>query len=142
MGFGRIVSYAFMSYDLVNLKSKNEELVRKFGAQLAEKDQLKSVLESDLKIERAQRASLQSTVENYQKQIASLKDNIKKSQLLNQGFGYTQIFLFALFSPQEYEKLKISHAELQKLHSEHERTLEEMGIQLKELVFKLHILNF
>ncbi|GFS50555.1 RUN and FYVE domain-containing protein 2 [Trichonephila inaurata madagascariensis] len=113
------------SYDLVNLKSRNEELVRKFGAQLAEKDQLKSVLESDLKIERAQRASLQSTVENYQKQIASLKDNIKKSQLLNQ----------------EYEKLKISHAELQKLHSEHERTLEEMGIQLKESKLKIEDLK-
>ncbi|GFQ94982.1 RUN and FYVE domain-containing protein 2 [Trichonephila clavata] len=113
------------SYDLVNLKSKKEELVRKFGAQLAEKDQLKSVLESDLKIERAQRASLQSTVENYQKQIASLKDNIKKSQLLNQ----------------EYEKLKISHAELQKLHSEHERTLEEMGVQLKESKLKIEDLK-
>ncbi|GFU38919.1 RUN and FYVE domain-containing protein 2 [Nephila pilipes] len=113
------------SYDLVNLKSKNEELVRKFGAQLAERDQLKSVLESDLKIERAQRASLQSTVENYQKQIASLKDNIKKSQLLNQ----------------EYEKLKVSHAELQKLHSEHERTLEEMGVQLKESKLKIEDLK-
>lgn len=113
------------SYDLVNIKSKNEELVRKFGAQLAEKDQLKSVLESDVKIERAQRASLQSAVENYQKQIASLKDSIKKSQLLNQ----------------EYEKLKISHAELQKLHSEHERTLEEMGVQLKESKLKIEDLK-
>ncbi|GIY75059.1 RUN and FYVE domain-containing protein 2 [Caerostris darwini] len=113
------------SYDLVNLKSKNEELVRKFGAQLAEKDQMRTVVESDLKIERAQRASLQSTVENYQKQIASLKDSIKKSQLLNQ----------------EYEKLKISYTELQKLHSEHERTLEEMGIQLKESKLKIEDLK-
>ncbi|GBM96198.1 RUN and FYVE domain-containing protein 2 [Araneus ventricosus] len=113
------------SYDLVNLKSKNEELVRKFGAQLAEKDQLRSVLESDLKIERAQRASLQSTVDNYQKQITSLKDTIKKSQLVNQ----------------EYEKLKVSYADLQRLHSEHERTLEEMGIQLKESKLKIEDLK-
>ncbi|XP_042911002.1 RUN and FYVE domain-containing protein 2 isoform X2 [Parasteatoda tepidariorum] len=109
------------SYDLVNLKSKNEEMVRKFGAQLAEKDQMRSVLESDLKIERAHRASLQSTIDNYQRQITSLKDNVKKLQLMSQ----------------EYEKLRISHSELQKLHNEHERTLEEMGIQLKDSKLKI-----
>ncbi|KAG8198945.1 hypothetical protein JTE90_015150 [Oedothorax gibbosus] len=113
------------SYDLVSLKTKNEELIRKLGAQLAEKDQIKSVLESDLKIERAQRASLQSTIENYQRQIATLKDNIRKTQLVTQ----------------EYEKLKVSHSELQKLHSEHERTLEEMGIQLKESKLKIEDLK-
>ncbi|XP_054710147.1 RUN and FYVE domain-containing protein 2-like [Uloborus diversus] len=104
------------SFDLVKLKSRNEELVRKFGSQLAEKDQIRSVLESDLKIEREWRASLQSTIEDYQKQISTLKDNIKKLQLMEQ----------------EYVKLKISHSELQTLSSEHERTLEEMGCQLKE----------
>ncbi|XP_035228279.1 RUN and FYVE domain-containing protein 2-like isoform X2 [Stegodyphus dumicola] len=109
------------SYDLVILKSKNEELVRKFGAQLAEKDQIRSGLESDLRIERELRTSLQSTVDGYEKQITNLKDTVKKLQIM----------------AQEYEKLKINHSQLQKLHDEHERTLEEMGTQLKESKLKI-----
>lgn len=105
----------------VKLKHKNEELARKFGSQLAEKDQIRSVLESDLKIERELRISLQSTVKDYEKQITSLQDTIKKQQ----------------FVVMEHEKLKVSHVELKKLHAEHERTLEEMGMQLKESKLKI-----
>ncbi|EEC17573.1 FYVE-finger containing protein, putative [Ixodes scapularis] len=75
-----------------------------------------SLLESDLKIEREWRVSLQATVAEQQDQASKLQQGIESFQQM----------------AQEHEKLKVEFSEMERKCAEHELTLEELGCQLSE----------
>ncbi|XP_067138223.1 RUN and FYVE domain-containing protein 2-like isoform X1 [Centruroides vittatus] len=101
----------------VNKQRKiNDETIRKLGQQLAEKDQSRAILESDLKIEREWRMSLQSADEDQKNRIADLQHYNEQLQTASL----------------EHQRLKDEYKLLEKKCAEHEMTLEEIGTQLKE----------
>ncbi|XP_077543312.1 RUN and FYVE domain-containing protein 2-like isoform X1 [Haemaphysalis longicornis] len=93
-----------------------EETTRSLGQQLIDKDQKRSLLESDLKIEREWRVSLQATVAEQQEEATKLQRGID---------AYQQM-------AQDHERLKVEFCELERKCAEHELTLEELGCQLSE----------
>ncbi|CAN7991340.1 unnamed protein product [Ixodes pacificus] len=93
-----------------------EETTRSLGQQLVDRDQKRSLLESDLKIEREWRVSLQATVAEQQDQASKLQQGIESFQQM----------------AQEHEKLKVEFSEMERKCAEHELTLEELGCQLSE----------
>ncbi|XP_037526367.1 RUN and FYVE domain-containing protein 2 isoform X1 [Rhipicephalus sanguineus] len=97
-------------------KQAFEETTRSLGQQLIDKDQKRSLLESDLKIEREWRVSLQATVAEQQEEASKLQRGID---------AYQQM-------AQDHEKLKVEFSELERKCAEHELTLEELGCQLSE----------
>ncbi|XP_054918065.1 RUN and FYVE domain-containing protein 2-like isoform X2 [Dermacentor andersoni] len=97
-------------------KQAFEETTRSLGQQLIDKDQKRSLLESDLKIEREWRVSLQATVADQQEEAAKLQRGID---------AYQQM-------AQDHERLKVEFSELERKCAEHELTLEELGCQLSE----------
>ncbi|XP_077504433.1 RUN and FYVE domain-containing protein 2 isoform X3 [Amblyomma americanum] len=97
-------------------KQAFEETTRSLGQQLIDKDQKRSLLESDLKIEREWRVSLQATVAEQQEEAMKLQRGID---------AYQQV-------AQDHERLKVEFSELERKCAEHELTLEELGCQLSE----------
>ncbi|XP_075734594.1 RUN and FYVE domain-containing protein 2 isoform X2 [Rhipicephalus microplus] len=97
-------------------KQAFEETTRSLGQQLIDKDQKRSLLESDLKIEREWRVSLQATVAEQQEEVSKLQRGID---------AYQQM-------AQDHEKLKVEFSEMERKCAEHELTLEELGCQLSE----------
>ncbi|KAG1651311.1 RUN and FYVE domain-containing protein 2 [Nymphon striatum] len=97
-------------------KSSNEEKLRNLGLQLAEKDKRRSILESDLKIEREWRVSLQDFAVQEKDKLCMFKEEIKdlKKSIVNYNFMM--------------EKNKT----LSLTCIEHEQTLEELGSQLSK----------
>lgn len=124
-----------MTFSLQQLEAKanraeqdyvlSEEARRKLGQQLAEKDQRRSILESDLKIEREWRASLQASLEELQEQLSMLQNELDACQQKSS----------------EYEKLKKDFHCLRNTCQEYETTLEEMGVQLSDSKLQLEDLK-
>ncbi|XP_076363959.1 RUN and FYVE domain-containing protein 2-like [Tachypleus tridentatus] len=124
-----------MTFSLQQLEAKanraeqdyvlSEEARRKLGQQLAEKDQRRSILESDLKIEREWRASLQASLEELQEQLTMLQNELDACQQKSS----------------EYEKLKKDFHCLRNTCQEYETALEEMGVQLSDSKLQLEDLK-
>ncbi|XP_022244397.1 RUN and FYVE domain-containing protein 2-like [Limulus polyphemus] len=124
-----------MTFSLQQLEAKanraeqdhvlSEEARRKLGQQLAEKDQKRSILESDLKIEREWRASLQASVAELQEQLTTLQNDLDTCQQKSS----------------EYEKLEKDFHCLRNTCQEYETALEEMGVQLSDSKLQLEDLK-
>ncbi|XP_050394285.2 RUN and FYVE domain-containing protein 2 isoform X1 [Patella vulgata] len=102
-------------------KQAAEETARKLGQMLADKDAKRSALETDLKIEREWRATLQKTLEaekekcsQYHLELQQLKD-VKK----------------------EYNQLKSQYQSIQEMCQDQERALAELGSQLGDSKMKV-----
>ncbi|OWA50710.1 RUN and FYVE domain-containing protein 2 [Hypsibius exemplaris] len=93
-----------------------EETARKLSMQLAETDQTRSALETDLRMEQEQKADLMGSLSQQQDTLKNLESEISSIRNISQS----------------YEKLRSEHAHFQKMSEEQEETLAELGSHLSE----------
>ncbi|XP_069124527.1 RUN and FYVE domain-containing protein 2-like isoform X2 [Argopecten irradians] len=98
-----------------------EETARKLGQVIADKDCKRTALETDLRIEREWRGTLQKTLEQEKEATAQLQAE------------YTQVKEVE----KEYKSLQKMHENLQQTCEEQERTLAELGSHLSESKLKV-----
>ncbi|XP_072038427.1 RUN and FYVE domain-containing protein 2-like isoform X2 [Amphiura filiformis] len=106
-------------------KRAAEETARSLGQQIVERDAKRSALETDLKIEREWRSTLQNEMANTQELIGELQKEVR-------GAGELK---------QEYQGLKVRHKELQETCEGQEQALAEMGSKLSEHQLKVDSLK-
>ncbi|XP_021347498.1 RUN and FYVE domain-containing protein 2-like isoform X1 [Mizuhopecten yessoensis] len=102
-------------------KMAAEETARKLGQVIADKDCKRTALETDLRIEREWRGTLQKTLEQEKETAAQLQAE------------YTQVKEVE----KEYKSLQKMHMGLQQTCEEQERTLAELGSHLSESKLKV-----
>ncbi|XP_061175010.1 RUN and FYVE domain-containing protein 2-like isoform X2 [Saccostrea echinata] len=95
-------------------KQAAEETARKLGQIIADKDAKRTALETDLKIEREWRGTLQRSLEDEKEKVAAIQTDLQKYKQLDK----------------EYAALERRHKEMQKTCEEQERTLAELGSHL------------
>ncbi|XP_062617135.1 RUN and FYVE domain-containing protein 2-like isoform X1 [Saccostrea cucullata] len=95
-------------------KQAAEETARKLGQIIADKDAKRTALETDLKIEREWRGTLQRSLEEEKERVAAIQTDLQKYKQLDK----------------EYAALEHRHKEMQKTCEEQERTLAELGSHL------------
>ncbi|XP_064606057.1 RUN and FYVE domain-containing protein 2-like isoform X2 [Liolophura sinensis] len=101
------------------------ETARKLGQTVAEKDSLRTALETDLKIEREWRGTLQKTLEQEKEKLGSVQMDLQKMKDLEK----------------DYTGLQERHQLLQQTCDDHERTLAELGSHLSESKLKMEDLR-
>uniref|UniRef100_T1IKM3 RUN and FYVE domain-containing protein 2 n=1 Tax=Strigamia maritima TaxID=126957 RepID=T1IKM3_STRMM len=106
-------------------KTSNEDIARKLGKQLAEKDAKRTAIETDLKIEREWRTSLLESVAAEKDKMCDLQVELAKLKVTSD----------------EYEKLKFKYDKLQRTCDEHTQTLEELATHLGESKLKMEDLK-
>ncbi|KAK3586576.1 hypothetical protein CHS0354_001166 [Potamilus streckersoni] len=106
-------------------KQAAEETARKLGQVIADKDAKRTALETDLKIEREWRASLQRNLEQEKEKVTQIQ--IEQQQYKSMG--------------KEYEELKKYHKSLQVQCEEQEKALAELGSHLSESKLKMEDLR-
>lgn len=102
-----------------------EEAARRLGQQMAALETRRVMLETDLKIEKEWRSTLQQNVEKEKASAAQLRDELQSLQSVLQ----------------EHERLKEEHAQLKQLCREHEVTLADMAAQLQDSKLKVEDLK-
>lgn len=95
---------------------RSEELSRKLGQQLADREQKRSAMEADFKIEKEWRTSLQNTLIEDRERISELQMELSKFKTISR----------------DYEHLQTEHLNLQQTCEEHEQTLQELAAHLGE----------
>ncbi|CAM1312891.1 RUFY1 (predicted) [Pycnogonum litorale] len=100
--------------DAEKIKQSSEEMTRNLGLQLADRDKKRSVLESDLKIEREWRTSLQDSVITEKEKQAEYREEVERLK------KYIS----------DYDEMVTRNRYLSTRCAEHEQTLEELGGQL------------
>lgn len=93
-----------------------EETARKLGQIIAEKDTKRTALETDLRIEKEWRATLQKTLEQEKTASAEILTEIQQLKNLDR----------------DYKDLQKGHLSLQRTCEEQERALAELGSHLSE----------
>ncbi|CAH1794975.1 unnamed protein product, partial [Owenia fusiformis] len=102
-----------------------EETARKLGQYLAEKDAKKSALETDLKIEREWRGTLQKNLEQEKEKVAQTHNEIQKMVEVQKN----------------YKELQQQHQRLQQTCHDQESALSELGSHLSESKLKVEDLR-
>ncbi|XP_048763276.1 RUN and FYVE domain-containing protein 2-like isoform X3 [Ostrea edulis] len=97
-------------------KQAAEETARKLGQIIADKDSKRTALETDLKIEREWRGTLQRSLEEEKEKLAVIQTDLHKYKHLEK----------------EYTTLEHRHREIQQTCEEQEKTLAELGSHLSE----------
>ncbi|XP_074648129.1 RUN and FYVE domain-containing protein 2-like [Tubulanus polymorphus] len=98
-----------------------EETARKLGQMLADKDARRSAAETDMKIEREWRTSLQKSLEQEKEIVSQLNVEVQQLREMNH----------------EHMKLKGSHLHLKQRCEEQEKALAELGSHLSESKLKM-----
>jgi ribosomal protein S27E len=106
-------------------KNSSNETIRKLGQQLADKDAKRLALETDLKIEREWRATLQKNLDQEKAKSAKLQTDIHRLEEVKK----------------EFEHLQQRHNELQSHCDEQEKALAELGSQLSQSKLKVEDLK-
>ncbi|ESO87042.1 hypothetical protein LOTGIDRAFT_107494, partial [Lottia gigantea] len=106
-------------------KQAAEETARKLGQMLADKDAKRSALETDLKIEKEWRGTLQKTLETEKEKCS--KYHLELQQLKE--------------IKKEYNELKTRYHSIQELCQEQESALAELGSQLGDSKMKVENLK-
>ncbi|KAL5019311.1 hypothetical protein ScPMuIL_005033 [Solemya velum] len=102
-------------------KIASEETVRKLGQIIADKDNKRTALVTDLRIEREWRGTLQKTLEEEKDKAVKLQTELHQIKEVQKDF----------------EKLQSRHMSLQDTCEEQERTLAELGSHLSESKLKM-----
>jgi chromosome segregation ATPase len=102
-------------------KRAAEETTRKLGRQLVEKDLQVTTCQSDLKLEREWRQSLQESM---------VKDRDRISEMDQQVMRLTKI-------SHDYNSLQKAYKELENTCEDYERSMEELGVHLYESKLKV-----
>nr|XP_022319564.1 RUN and FYVE domain-containing protein 2-like isoform X1 [Crassostrea virginica] len=97
-------------------KEAAEETARKLGQIIVDKDAKRTALETDLKIEKEWRGTLQKSLEEEREKVSAVQTDLQKYKHLEK----------------DYAKLEHRHQEIQKTCEEQERTLAELGSHLSE----------
>ncbi|XP_023933145.1 RUN and FYVE domain-containing protein 2 isoform X3 [Lingula anatina] len=102
-----------------------EETARKLGQQLAEKDSRRAALETDLRIEREWRGTVQKTLEQERGKVSQLQSDLQQMGKVKQ----------------EYSDLMKRHESMKQTCEEQEKALTELGSHLSESKLKMEDLR-
>lgn len=102
-----------------------EETARKLGQIIAEKDVKRTALETDLRIEREWRGTLQKSLEQEKENAAQIQSELQEYKHLEK----------------DYKQLQEKHIVLQRSCEEQENTLAELGSHLSESKLKMEDLR-
>ncbi|CAG0919405.1 unnamed protein product [Notodromas monacha] len=102
-------------------KQAGEETIRKLGQSVADKDATVTTLESDLRVEKEWRLSLQDTLVKDRERMAELSAEISRLTRVSQ----------------EHDTLKVAFKSLERTCDDYERSMEELGVHLYESKLKV-----